>query len=434
MSFSIAELEKQLDSFDPCQRKAALETLRDKLAAGMIEVKPPSANVNLHYHSFFSYNYRNYSPSKIAWLAKIAGLAVAGIIDFDVLDGTEEFHEAAKLLELKVCVGIETRVFVPEFADKEINSPGEPGISYHMGYGFTSSKVPDEFEQFKNSLTETVAKRNRGLIDRVNMYLRGAELDYKKDVLPLTPSKNATERHICLAYARKAREAFNDDNVLRRFWTEKLNWQPELSDLPDGIDLLNTIRAKTMKRGGAGYVQPGAGAFPTLAQTNRFILAVGGIPTVGWLNGLSAGEKQYEKLVQIAISSGVAAMSIIPDRNYTPGVKDEKLDNLYATVELAQKYDLPIIIGTEMNSPGSSKKSIIKTLRPRISAASAHGPSIHPSIILSLPAFSLNNATAFTRSCILPPPRGSGIFISRSLVLSASRVFFSSAIGGAFWR
>jgi hypothetical protein len=44
----------------------------------------------LHAHTFFSYNAYGYSPSHFAFLARIRGLAVAGIVDFDMLDGMEE--------------------------------------------------------------------------------------------------------------------------------------------------------------------------------------------------------------------------------------------------------------------------------------------------------------------------------------------------------
>ena len=53
------------------------------------------------------------------------------------------------------------------------------------------------------------------------------------------------------------------------------------------------------------------------------------------------------------MTSGAAALNIIPDRNYTPGVKDQKLQNLYDVVALAEKYAFPIIVGTEMNAPGN---------------------------------------------------------------------------------
>ena len=122
--------------------------------------------------------------------------------------------------------------------------------------------------------------------------------------------------------------------------------------LPEGRELLNTIRAKTMKRGGVGYVTPDTGSFPVMADTNQFVLAAGGIPTMTWLDGTSEGEQAIEELIAVARSTGAAAINIIPDRNYKPGVKDEKLDNLYKIVELAEKLDLPIVVGTEMNSPG----------------------------------------------------------------------------------
>jgi hypothetical protein len=51
--------------------------------------------------------------------------------------------------------------------------------------------------------------------------------------------------------------------------------------------------------------------------------------------------------------AGAAALSIIPDRNYTPGVKDRKLENLHHVVEMARNRQFPIIVGTERNAPGN---------------------------------------------------------------------------------
>jgi hypothetical protein len=116
--------------------------------------------------------------------------------------------------------------------------------------------------------------------------------------------------------------------------------------------LLNTIRAKTMKRGGVGYVQPDTGSFPLMADTNKFILGAGGMPVHTWLDGTSDGERAMEELLDVSMSTGSVALNIIPDRNYTPGAKDVKLENLYAVVEVAEKRHLPVVVGTEMNSPG----------------------------------------------------------------------------------
>jgi len=217
------------------------------------------------------------------------------------------------------------------------------------------------------------------LTGRVNEYLRPLELDYERDVLVLTPSGNATERHICLAYARKAGELFEEGGgsglphrtgglkpTLQGFWAEKLGVDVELSWLPESRGILDTIRAKTMKRGGVGYVQPGKGSFPWMADMNRFILTAGAIPVHTWLDGTSDGEKDIEELLEVAMSTGAAAINVIPDRNYTPGAGSQKLENLYAVVELAEKLHLPVVMGTEMNSPGQKFVDDLDTdeLRP----------------------------------------------------------------------
>ena len=56
--------------------------------------------------------------------------------------------------------------------------------------------------------------------------------------------------------------------------------------------------------------------------------------------------------MEVAVKTGVAAVNIVPDRNFTPGVKNQKLKNLYHFVKLAEEFNLPIVVGTEMNSPG----------------------------------------------------------------------------------
>lgn len=337
-------LEQQLDSFDAAQRRAALVALCRLVQQGQVPLPPPGDAVNLHAHTFFSYNAYGYSPSKFAWLARKVGLAAAGVVDFDVLDGLEEFFEAGRLLGLKTCVSLESRVYVPEFATRVINSPGEPGISYHMGAGFPRAVS----HPFLADMRASAAQRTRDMLARVNTYLQPVELDFEKDVLPLTPQGNATERHLCEAFERKAAQFFPDPAARAAFWKAKLGDAP-----PAGTKLQNLIRAKTMKRGGGGYVQPGRGSFPLMADMNRFVLEAGAIPTLTWLDGTSEGEQDLAELFAVAKASGAAALNIIPDRNYTPGVLDQKVKNFYAVVELARKNEFPILVGTEMNAPGN---------------------------------------------------------------------------------
>ena len=335
---------RQLDSYNAAERRRALLALCRLVEEDKITLPQAGEAVNLHAHTCFSYNAYGYSPSKFAWLARNAGLAVAGIVDFDVLDGLEEFFEAGRLLGLKTCVSLESRTFVPEFATRVINSPGEPGVAYHMGVGFARSGQHPFLAQMRGAAEQ----RTRDLLTRVNGYLRPVELDYDQVVTPLTPKGNATERHLCQALEQKAAELFPEPEQRAAFWKEKLGEAP-----PAGVQLQNLIRAKTMKRGGAGYVRPGEGSFPLMADMNRFILEEGAIPTLAWLDGTSDGEKCLEELFEVASATGAAALNIIPDRNYTPGVKDQKLASLLEVVALAEKHYFPIVVGTEMNAPGN---------------------------------------------------------------------------------
>ena len=340
--------QDSLNNFDLSTRQQALAEL-----AGTENFPPVRPFVNGHAHTFYSFNYKGYSPSRFVLEAKREGLEMGGIVDFDVLDGLEEFWEASRLLDLKGCVGIESRVFVPEFADREINSPGEPGISYHMGTGFTTTAIPAEAQSFLDNMRSTSAERNQAMVKRVNEFLSPLILNYEEDVLPLTPNGNATERHLCLAYARKAAKMFPEESDLRKFWSEKLGVDIEgIKELPEGRPITDLIRAKTMKQGGVGYVKPDSGSFPKMEEMNKFVLLCGAIPTFTWLDGCSSGEQSIEELVEVGRSSGVAAFNIIPDRNYTPGQTDQKLENLNQVIQLTQDLGLPLLGGTEMNSPG----------------------------------------------------------------------------------
>jgi hypothetical protein len=65
----IEELEQKLDSFDPAARKEALFALCEKAETGEVTLPEPGIDVNLHCHTFFSYNTYGYSPSKFALTA-----------------------------------------------------------------------------------------------------------------------------------------------------------------------------------------------------------------------------------------------------------------------------------------------------------------------------------------------------------------------------
>lgn len=153
---------------------------------------------------------------------------MAGSVDFDVLDAMEEFLWGGFEVNLPVSSGIETRVYLPEFHDRELSSPKEPGVAYFMGNGFT--RLPESETKTGKTLRylkETAQKRNRSVLKRVNSYLQPVAIDLEKDVLPLTPSGNPTERHLVMAYAIKADQIFSDRIEQVKFWSEKLDISPE---------------------------------------------------------------------------------------------------------------------------------------------------------------------------------------------------------------
>ncbi len=350
-----AKLEADLNAFDPDVRAAALEELVSLAEEGLVPMEPEAEVANMHCHSFFSYNAYGHSPSSLAWLAKRQGFKLMGIVDFDVLDGVDEFLDACELVGVRGSAGIETRLFLPAFANREINSPGEPGVYYHMGIGFTSSTIPDpEAARILTAMRQRAARRNRGMVERVNAYLDPLGVDYEEDVLPLTPAGTATERHMVIAYVKAARRLFSDPVP---FWSDRLDIErSRLADLmKDEAQFRKVIRARLMKRGGVGYVQPGPDTFPTVDRLHTLIKACSALPCATWLDGTSEGEQAMEELLQLLIGKGAVALNIIPDRNWNiadPEIKRVKLQNLYDVVALAQELALPLNVGTEMNSPG----------------------------------------------------------------------------------
>jgi hypothetical protein len=348
------ELEAALNSFSRRARQAALDELVSLTREGAVKIAPERDVVNMHCHTFFSFNAYGHSPSSLAWLAKRQGFRAVGIVDFDVVDAVDEFLTACERVGIRGSAGVETRVFVPEFAEREINSPGEPGVFYDMGIGFVSSQVPAVVSTAQEDLAARSAGRNRAIIERVNAYLDPVSVDYEQDVLPLTPGGNAIERHIVVAYIDAAKQIVQDE---AGFWAEKLRIPREgaeglLGDLPR---LQNAIRAKLMKRGGVGYVQPGPETFPSVEEFHRFVLACEALPCATWLDGTSLGEQSMEELLELLIDKGAVALNIVPDRNWNiadPDIRYTKVQKLYEVVELAEELDLPLNVGTEMNSFG----------------------------------------------------------------------------------
>jgi hypothetical protein len=123
----IAELERQLNDYSRDIRLEALTHLLALAEQGTVVPEAERSVANMHCHTFFSFNAYGYSPTALVWLAKRRGFCAIGLVDFDVLDGVDEFLTACDLAGVRGGAEFETGVFIPEFTTREINSPGEPG-------------------------------------------------------------------------------------------------------------------------------------------------------------------------------------------------------------------------------------------------------------------------------------------------------------------
>ncbi len=342
----------RLDTFSAKDRDQALRAL-----AAQTSFPPEGGNVNMHMHSFFSYNAAGASPSRLAFEARRAGLWAAGLCDFDVLDGLEEFLRAGLVLGLRATVNLETRVFFRDYADREINSSGEPGVAYIMGAGFARAPVSTAPEgRTLAAWRRQAASRNMALIARINPHVPEIGIALERDVMPLTPHDTPTERHIIRAYCRKAAAVFPADSGAA-FWARTLGLGSAAAAalLRDAPALEEKVRARFAKKGGFGYEQPTEKTFPPADAFIAWVLACGAIPMITWLDGTSAGEADPEALLENLCAKGCAAANIVPDRNWNvkePAQAARKQANLRAFVEACAARRLPINIGTELNKDG----------------------------------------------------------------------------------
>ncbi|RDH83763.1 MAG: hypothetical protein DIZ80_06395 [endosymbiont of Galathealinum brachiosum] len=353
----ISDLECDLNSYNLNVRSKALLELNSYLEQGKFEVASKNDWINLHCHSFYSYNGYGMSPSSIVWKAKKLGLSMIGLVDFDTLDGVDEFHDAGRMLKIKTIASMETRAYISKYTDMEINSPGEPGIAYHMISGLNSG-VNTHSDQYLSSLFLNKSHdRNNIIINKINSILTKIPLNYTKDVLSLTPNNNPTERHICKAYRLKSEKVFKDKNERLQFWCvstcSDLSTVKEIFD--NDLKLEAFIRLKLMKKGGIAYQQPSPDNFPNLSDVNQYTKLLNGISVMAWVDGMSPAEAHIEDLIQYHLSLGAKGINIIPDRNYNiqdKELKKRKIDELYKVVGIAEENNIPIMVGTELNAPG----------------------------------------------------------------------------------
>ncbi|MBQ2892786.1 MAG: PHP domain-containing protein [Oscillospiraceae bacterium] len=168
---------------------------------------PPAVAEYINNHIHTTYSFSPYSPTAAVYAARMEGLCTAGIIDHDSISGAEEFLEAAKMINMPVTIGMECRVSMDgtRLQGRRTNNPDQVGVSY-----MTIQAVPHDniatLTEFFRPYQAARHHRNRQMITKINALLPGIELDYDRDVLPLSEAAEnggVTERHLMYALAKK---------------------------------------------------------------------------------------------------------------------------------------------------------------------------------------------------------------------------------------
>ena len=183
-------------------------TKEERLAALREAVKtaefPPMVPQYINNHIHTTYSFSPYSPTAAVYAARMEGLCTAGIIDHDSISGAREFLEAAEIVGIPVTIGMEARVSMAgtRLEGRRTNNPDQVGVSYMTIQGVPHDKI-DVLTEFFKPYQAARHARNRAMIEKINA-LVGVELDYDRDVLPLSEAAEnggVTERHLMYALA-----------------------------------------------------------------------------------------------------------------------------------------------------------------------------------------------------------------------------------------
>lgn len=347
-----------LGSLQTEERRAALNEAVRSFEEHLVIRPQETGWVNVLARTFFSYSAEGFSPARLAWEAVIRGLSVVGTADFDNLGALGETFAAGDALSIRATVSLETLATVQSYSDRDINCPGAPGFMFVLGAGFTEVPSLDtEHGRLIASLPDKARDRNIALIGKINALLAPVSVDYQEDVVPLTPAGNASGRHLCAAYARKARTIFTEFHDLAVFWADVLGRSPTDAEclLGDDNAFMDVLSEKLEQMGLSIYCQTQPNDYPPITEFFRAVKASGAVPCLFWRDGQSLGESNPDKLLDDALLWGAHAIGLTPDSSWNldnPDDKAKKLASLAELVRAARERHLPLLAGSLMNKPG----------------------------------------------------------------------------------
>ena len=353
------ELIDRLNAKTAAERLGALRELKQRADEGLFAFPEPDGNVNNHIHTTFSFS--PYSPTKAVYMARMARLSAAGIIDHESVGGVLEFREAGRILGLPTTAGFEFRVGFSNtpLAGRRINHPDQKNFAYMIIQALPDSQI-EAAEKFLKPMREAREERNNKMCIKLSE-ISGIELDYEKDVVPLSEKANGgsvTERHILCALSVKFMELYGKGQELR----DRLTSYPgiskdaaaKLSD-PDDVlflfDLIGVLKAGFVE---SFYIPAGPVECPDVQDAVRFADETDSILAYAYLGDVKdsvTGDKKeqtfeddyLEELFEVIYGLGIRAVAYMPARNTR-----EQLERVRG---LCDRYDMLQVSGEDINSP-----------------------------------------------------------------------------------
>ena len=343
-------------------REERLQNLRQVLETAQFLPMVPQY-INNHIHT--TYSFSPYSPTAAVYAARMEGLCTAGIIDHDSISGAEEFLEAARLVDMPVTIGMECRVSMAgtRLEGRRTNNPDQMGVSY-----MTIQAVPHDkigtltafFEPYRQARHE----RNRQMVENINQLLPSLELDYDRDVLPLSMAHEGggvTERHLMYALALRLTEKTGKGEKLVQALEEmglclsdKQKAQLMDTDYPFyAYDLLGILKSAFVPR----IFVDAKEECPTLLQMVKLCKDIDAYLCYAYLGDVGSsvtGDKKAQKFEDDYLEDvflclqeeGVRAVTYMPTRN--------SMLQLLRLRELCERYGIFQISGEDINSPRQS--------------------------------------------------------------------------------
>ncbi len=326
---------------------------------------PPMVPQYINNHIHTTYSFSPYSPTAAVYAARMEGLCTAGIIDHDSISGAEEFLEAAKLVDMPVTIGMEARVSMAgtRLEGRRTNNPDQVGVSYMTIQGVPHDKIGTLTEFFRPYQAARHA-RNRKMLERINALLPGIDLDYDKDVLPLSMAHEnggVTERHLMYALAIKlVQQVGKGEAMVKKLEAMGLNLsakqEAQMLDTAYPFyeyDLLGILKSAFVPQ----IFIDATDECPKLADMVKLCADVDAFLCYAYLGDVGdsvTGDKKAQKfeddylddVFECLREEGVKSVTYMPTRN-TPA----QLERLRG---LCEQYGMFQVSGEDINSPRQS--------------------------------------------------------------------------------